>query len=145
MALYLDTSVIVALFFREASSFALLARLKEEPEWWVSHWTLAEFFSAVSFKRRSGQADEQVATAAAAKLRASVADGTLWVEEVQRTDFDRAGRLCEAHVSGLRTPDALHAAIAERMRLPLLTCDKRLAAGCRLHAIPCEYLNGVPR
>ena len=61
----------------------------------------------------------------------------------ERADLDEASRLCQAHRCGLRTPDALHAAIAMRLRLPLLTCDKGQAEGCGYHAIGHEYI-GTP-
>jgi predicted nucleic acid-binding protein len=58
----------------------------------------------------------------------------------ERADVQRAADLCEAHASGLRTPDALHAAVAMRLRLPLITADKGQASGCTFHAIDCELV-----
>jgi uncharacterized protein len=135
MAVYLDTSVLVALFFHEGASAAARARASREPQLWVSRWTLAEFASAVAFKRRQAQTDAATARKASARLNAIVADGGLQVADLERADFERAGTLCEAHASGLRTPDALHAAVASRLRLLLLTADERQAGGCGHHGI----------
>ena len=55
MAAYLDTSFLVPLFFHETASAAVLVRARSESELWISHWTLAEFSSAVAFKLRTGQ------------------------------------------------------------------------------------------
>lgn len=142
MAAYLDTSVLVALFFHEGASAASRERASRESQLWVSRWTLAEFASAVAYKRRIAQTDEATALEAKARLRAVLADGGLQVADIERSDFERAASLCEAHASGLRTPDALHAAVAARLGLVLITADKGQAAGCEFHAIACEFLAG---
>jgi len=135
MAAYLDTSVLVALFFHEDASAAARARAGRESRLWASRWTLAEFASAVAYKRRSAQTDEATALEAKARLQAVLDDGGLQVVDIERGDFERAAALCEAHASGLRTPDALHAAVAQRLRMMLLTADRAQAAGCAFHAI----------
>lgn len=140
MAVYLDTSVIVPLFFNESASMSALARIATEREIWVSRWTLAEFSSATAFKIRTRQTDEATASAALALLRAKLSRGDFCLSELERIDIEAATRLCEAHACGLRTPDALHAAIAMRLRLPLVTYDKGQADGCAYHAIGHEYI-----
>lgn len=140
MAIYLDTSAIVPLFFNESASLTVLARVATEREIWVSRWTLAEFASAAAFKIRTRQTGEATATAALALLRAKMSRGDFRLAELERFDIDEAARLCGAHACGLRTPDALHAAIAMRLRLSLATCDKGQADGCAYHAIGHEYL-----
>jgi uncharacterized protein len=70
-----------------------------------------------------------------------VADGCLQVAEVETADFERAATLCEAIASGLRTPDALHAAVAARLGLRIITADRGQAAGCRFHDLDCEPLS----
>jgi len=140
MAVYLDTSFLVPLFFHETASAAVLARARIESELWISHWTLAEFSSAVAFKVRTGQTDENTSRQATARLQAILTAHGLIVAEVRATDFERAAQFCAAHASGLRTPDALHAAIAARLKLTLLTCDKGLAQGCQYHGIGHECI-----
>lgn len=140
MAAYLDTSVLVALFFFEDASAAARKRAGRASQLWASRWTLAEFASAVAFKRRSAQTDEATALQAKARLLAVLDEGGLQVVDIERQDFERAAALCEAHASGLRTPDALHAAVAQRLRLPLMTADRAQASGCAFHAIDCDLV-----
>jgi len=140
MAVYLDTSILVPLFFREPASERALDRIAVERELWLSRWALTEFSSAMSFKIRFGQCSEAIAADAIRLLEEKLSQGYFCLAELERDDFATAGRLCRAPQSGLRTADALHAAIALRLALPLLTGDKRQADGCRYHAIACEYL-----
>jgi hypothetical protein len=142
MAAYLDTSVLVALFFHEDASAAARARAGSEGQLWVSRWTLAEFASAVAYKRRVAQTDEATALQAKARLLAVLDDGGLQVVDIEHRDLERAAALCEAHASGLRTPDALHAAVAQRLRMTLITADRGQAAGCAFHAIDVDLLAG---
>lgn len=140
MAVYLDTSLLVPLFFHETASAMVRLRMREERELWVSRWAVAEFSSAAAFKVRTGQSDEGTASAALDRLRAALSAGHFLCANVEDGDVDRAGQLCEAHASGLRTPDALHAAIATRLRTALLTRDKGQAEGCRFHGVRHEYI-----
>lgn len=142
MSACLDTSVLAALFFHEDASAAARARAGREQRLWVRRWTLAEFASAVAFKRRAAQTDEATALQANARLIAVLDDGGLQVVEVERADIERAAAPCQAHASGLRTPDALHAAVAQRLRLTLLTADRQQAAGCAFHAIAADLIVG---
>lgn len=141
MAVYLDTSLLIPLFFAEPASLAARARLRKEQAVTISRWTLAEFASAAAFKIRTGQTDEATAQQALGKLHALVAGGELPVADVVNADFERAAQLCTAHASGLRTPDALHAAIAARLKQPLMTCDRGLAQGCLYHGIGFELID----
>lgn len=141
-AAYLDTSVLVALFFHEDASAAARARAGREGQLWASRWTLAEFASAVAYKRRVAQTDEATALQAKARLLAVLDDGGLQVVDIERRDLERAAALCEAHASGLRTADALHAAVAQRLRMTLITADRGQAAGCAFHAIDVDLLAG---
>lgn len=141
MVAYLDTSSLIPLFFAEPASCAVREHLRKGPRIALSRWTLAEFASATAFKIRTGQTNEATARQALAKLHALVAGGELPVAEVVTADFERAAQLCTAHASGLRTPDALHAAIAARLKQPILTCDHGLAQGCRYHGIACEIID----
>lgn len=140
MAAYLDTSVLVALFFHEDASAAARKRAGRATALWLSRWTLAEFASAVAFKRRSAQTDEATALQAKARLLALLDQGGLQMVDIERQDFERAAALCEAHVSGLGTAAALHAAVAQRLRLPLITADRAQASGCAFHAIDCDLV-----
>ena len=145
MAAYLDTSQLVPLFFNEPGSQAVRERAGRERRLWVSTWTLAEFASAVAFKLRSHRTTTKTADEARRRLNTVVASGGLDVIDVERADIERAGSLCTAHASGLRTFDALHAALAARLAVPLLTCDLRQHEGCAFHGIASEWLDPAQR
>ena len=140
MSAYLDTSVLVALFFREPGSVGALQRIGREAEPLLSRWTLAEFASAAAFKIRNGHTLESTAREAARRLARLVDDRALTLIELERDDFAACARLCAAHASGLRTSDALHCAIAARWRVPMLTFDAGQARGCAHHGIDHELL-----
>ncbi len=142
MAACLDTSALVALFLHEDAGAAARVHAGTEGQLWVSRWTLAEFASAVAYKRRVAQTDETTALQAKARLLAVLDDGGLQVVDIERRDLERAAALCEAHASGLRVPDALHAAVAQRLRMTLITADRGQDAGCAFHAIDVDLLAG---
>jgi len=141
MAAYLDTSVLVPLFFHEAGTAAARVEIQSESSRWVSHWTLAEFASATAFKLRTRQIDAATAATAERLFAEFVASG-LTVVDVLREDFMSAALLCRATpVPGLRTPDALHLAVAQRLGLAVLSFDQALILACRVHGTPCRSGN----
>jgi len=138
MATYLDTSVLVPLFFREAGTPAARLEIEQESSHWVSHWTLAEFSSAVAFKLRSAQVDAATASTAR-RLFAELVASRLTVVDVLREDFANAAVLCESTPApGLRTPDALHLAIAQRLGLVIVSFDQALTQAARLQGLACR-------
>lgn len=138
MAAYFDTSVLVPLFFNEAGTAAARLAIEQEHSPWVSHWTLAEFSSAVAFKVRSAQVDA-VTAATARRLFAALVASRLTVVDVLREDFANAAVLCESTPApGLRTPDALHLAIAQRLGLELVSFDQALIQSARQQGLACR-------
>jgi predicted nucleic acid-binding protein len=121
----LDTSVLVALYAKDAhTSLArtLLARLGPII---VSDWAAAEFSTAIRLKVRQG-------ILSPAMLDAVEAGFDEWLEQIGA----RRPVLSEDHVSaralvrrhaGLRAPDALHIATAMRLDAGLATFDARQA------------------
>lgn len=137
MAAYFDTSVLVPLFFNEAGTPAARLAVTQEPQAWVSSWTLAEFASAVAFKLRSGQVQETDAKMAEQLFHALTAS-RLTVVDVLREDFANAAVLCRSTPApGLRTPDALHLAVAQRLGLTMVSFDQALTQASRLHGLAC--------
>lgn len=135
MTAYFDTSVLVPLFFHEAGTATARKEIAGTSSVWISHWTLAEFSSAVAFKLRTGQTNASTAATARA-LFGELVDSRLTVVDVLREDFGAAAQLCETTPApGLRTPDALHLAVAHRMGLAMVTLDGALAGACRHHGL----------
>jgi predicted nucleic acid-binding protein len=130
--IYVDTSVLVALFFPEVHSAQADELLRvNRPALVISDFTAAEFASGVSRRvrireltRTEGQAvlldfDEwapremqQVET-----LSGDIAVATAFIRRLDLT---------------LRTPDALNMAIAQRIGAELFTFDKKMAQAARV-------------
>ena len=140
---YLDTSILVPLFFREPGTAVAQGEVSLATDRWISHWTLAEFAGVTAFKLRSRQTDAATA-ARAGELFQQFAASMLTVVDVLREDFAEAARLCEATPApGLRTPDALHLALARRLGLVMVTLDSALALACAVHDVPCRHASDV--
>ena len=125
-----DSSALVPLLFREASSSRMERELAADPE--VGVWCLAsaEIWSAACRRRREGIVDSPGMRTARARLH-DLAGSWLEIDDVPAVR-SRALRLLETH--DLRAGDALQLAAALVLvsdhpdRLPFVTLDGRLAA-----------------
>lgn len=127
MSVYLDASLLVALFLPDATSeraINFIANFKLRPV--TTDFAIAEFASAVGRRVRMDRVQTQDAHAmfhefdawiAASVFRVSIAPADVAVSN----DFLRRLDL------NLRTPDALHIAAAKRLNLTLATFDTRMA------------------
>jgi predicted nucleic acid-binding protein len=110
--IYVDTSVLVALYLPEAKS-------NDVGRWYSSckdalvsaAWCVSEFASALSIKQRTGQIDATVARQAWQQFERMCA-GDLQLLPVEHATFHRAAILALDVKSGLRSGDALHLASA---------------------------------
>jgi uncharacterized protein len=129
LSLYLDTSVIVAIFAKEdgADELAALIQRSEFSPLVLSTWNLTEFAAAISFKFSMGQISATVRTAALANF--DTAKTTMFdVIAIEDEDFTRAATFANQHGLRLRGGDALHLSIASGRHLRILTLDKRMVA-----------------
>jgi uncharacterized protein len=126
LSLYLDASVLVAMFSREADSARARQRILGDALF-VSDFAAAEFSAAISRRIRTGDlpsADAaQVISAfdtwtarSTARVALDPGDGAATTGFVRRFDL------------GLRAPDALHISITQRLGATLFTFDAKLAA-----------------
>jgi predicted nucleic acid-binding protein len=129
--LYLDTSVLVAALTRESHTPEVLLWLKAQRrgDFVISHWTLAEFSSALSLKIRTRHLDESQRAETLAVFATMVAD-SLTVLPVPASAFLAAGHYADQFALGLRAGDALHAAICGEAGAILCTLDRRLHQAC---------------
>lgn len=120
---YVDTSVLASLFLTDVNSAparAAMQAMTVPPT--VSTFAAAEFAAVVGRKLRTGSLAPDRATGILGKF-----DG--WcVAQAEMVDVEPADhRLAASFVRrfdlGLRAPDALHIAVCQRLRLPLLTFD----------------------
>ncbi|WP_394893049.1 type II toxin-antitoxin system VapC family toxin [Mesorhizobium sp. AaZ16] len=133
MTLYLDTSLLIAIFTHESASERSRAWLRErehEPKE-ISWWVETEAAAALSMKIRTRQIDPAQRSLLAAGIRQLVSS-SLTVLDVRHDHFLAAARLADG-ARGLRAGDALHLAIAAERGSVLCTLDKDLAeAGVEL-------------
>jgi uncharacterized protein len=131
VSLYLDASVVVALFVIDPTSARAEAFLSTNPVvFLISDFGAAEFASAVARRVRARDL-----TADEGRLAFSNFDA--WVarsadrQETTTADIDAADRILRRLDVNLRTPDALHIAIARRIDATLVTFDRPMAESAR--------------
>jgi len=127
LTVYLDASVLVALFVQDSLKERAMAFLRAtHPVLFVSDFASAEFSSAIAHRVRIGAITEAGARAAftnyddwtgrmAALLRTESADINAATVFVRRLDLT------------LRAPDAINIAIARRVGAALATFDRKMA------------------
>ena len=135
--IYLDTSVLGALFFREPTAPAILARLETvgKDDLCVSAWNLAEMASVGAIKERTGSIDAAVRAAGLTAFNRFVPD-SLRLAEVEPRDFRAAIVLLDTPALALRAGDVLHLAIVRRLRANLATLDARQSMAANHYGIP---------
>jgi predicted nucleic acid-binding protein len=126
LVIYLDASVVVPIFIVEPTSPMLDRWLATGPDICLSQWTVSEFSSALSHQQRSGRLGADERDAAEGELDRWLTQGVT-VAEIGNDDVQAARALLRFDPL-LRTPDALHLAVTERLGTALATYDRRLAA-----------------
>jgi uncharacterized protein len=124
---YLDASVLVSLILGEPSSDAVERWITDvELPLLVSDFAAAEVSSAISLAVRQGR---ETASNGAGRL----SDFDDWRMEaptipiaMDPEDVRMADQIVRAFDLGLRAPDALHVAMAQRLNARLITLDRRL-------------------
>jgi predicted nucleic acid-binding protein len=110
---YVDTSVLVALFLNEPHSVAAADwYAREKSELVAAAWCIPEFASALGIKQRTGAIAAQQAQDAWTRFERMVA-ADLRLLSVTPANFHRAAELVLDAASALRAGDALHLACAE--------------------------------
>jgi uncharacterized protein len=126
--IYLDTSVLGAIFFREANAAELLTRLEQvrHRKLMISAWTLTEMASVGGIKVRTGAIDAARRQQALANFQ-RFASAHLGLAEIEPADF-RAAAVFIDNPLALRAGDALHLAVVRRLNASMATLDYRLYA-----------------
>ena len=110
---YVDTSVLVALFLNEPHSVAAAEwYAREKSELVAATWCIPEFTNALGIKQRTGAIDTHQGQGAWARFERMVA-ADLRLLPVEPSNFHRAAELVLDAASALRAGDALHLACAE--------------------------------
>lgn len=130
--LYVDTSVLVALFTHEAKT-------ADVAKWYAActgelasaAWCVTEFSSALGIKQRTGQLTQAQAQAAWVQFERMCAND-LQLLPVEVTTFHKAAMLTMDAAAGLRAGDALHLACAiEAKALAMVTLDTVLVKNAK--------------
>ena len=136
MSFYLDASALVALLTVEPLSGRadnFIASVREPLI--VSDLASAEFASAIARRVRMRETT-------LAEARADLADFDLWVmrftqrAEAGAVDIATAITFLRRLDLPLKTPDAIHIAIAQRVGATLVTFDRQMAASARALGTP---------
>ena len=131
MSVYLDASVLVALFTNDPLTARADAFLRgETPMLIVSDFAAAEFASAIARRVRTGDLTADDARAGFANFDAWTARATRR-ETTSPADVAAAEAFLRRLDLTLRTPDAINIAIAQRAGAALLTFDDKMAASAR--------------
>lgn len=134
---YLDASVLVPLFTDDAFS-TRADRVLRNGVWHaiVSDYATAEFSSAVARRVRTKELS-------ISEAHDAFSDFDVWISrahrvEAQPTDISHAATFIRRLDLPLRTPDALHIAIARRMGASLVTFDDGMASAARALGVAVE-------
>jgi uncharacterized protein len=134
--IYLDTSVLGAIFFREANAALVFGQVKSARSRGLvlSAWTLTEMASVGAIKERTGAIDRATRQQALSTFH-RFTSSNLTLVEIEPADFRTAAVLIEGP-GGLRAGDALHLALAKRLSADLATLDRRLADAAPHGGVP---------
>ncbi len=138
--IYLDTSVVIPYFVEEPQTPAVETALsKLTRQTCISHWTEAEFASALAKKVRNRECTPSAMERAVTKMAMMATDVfTRWLPSAQ--DYQVAVKFMLNPRTGLRAGDALHLAIAQRHDATVWTLDKGMFEAARVLKIPAKSL-----
>jgi uncharacterized protein len=129
LSLYLDASALIPLFIEEARTNQAHESLRGNVLI-ISDFAIAEFSSGVAHRTRAGEINDSGAASVFAALDA-------WTLKTTRREMLTAGdmnvaiSLVRRLELGLRAPDAVNIAIAQRCAATLLTFDEKMARSAR--------------
>ncbi len=131
--IYFDTSVAIPLFVPEPASEAVARWIEMNDAPLVSSdWIVTEFASALSIKVRQGEINARQAKAARDDF-AELCRSGLRLVPVSRTAFQVAADFAANPMSGIRSGDALHLAVATEIGADgIMTADRVLAKNARV-------------
>jgi uncharacterized protein len=127
MSCYVDTSVLIAAHTHEQQTSLAQNWLmtQQGSDLILSVWTLVECESALAIKFRRGEIDEVDHIDTTRELREFTAKFSPIAVPIEQ-DFQKARELCRNVLSGLRSGDALHLAMALRLDVALFVTFDRI-------------------
>ena len=142
--IYCDASLLVAVLTPERHSGEARRWFvaQGEANFVISNWVDAEIASALAMKVRRGVLTQQERVLVWSEWEDVLAT-RIPSSEVQVEDFRRAARLVDAG-PGLRAGNALHLAIAVRLRCAVATLDHDLAEAARALGLGAPTILATP-
>lgn len=133
MTVYVDTSALAKWYLNEPKSEAFEAFIGSHPDAAICRLTIVEFRCLLARRRRAGDITTGHETRIGDAFEADLASGVLAVHAVEDADFQTAVILIrDLRRQPLRTLDALHLAVAQRLDVELVaTADRVMAAACK--------------
>jgi uncharacterized protein len=131
LSLYLDASVLVALFIDEPSTVRIQRLLQNSsPVVIVSDFAAAEFAAAVTRRVRAKMLTRDDALHVFSIFDVWIAQAAVR-EQTVSSDIVRATAFLRRLDLTLRAPDAINIAVAHRINAELCTLDKNMATSAR--------------
>ena len=125
--IYLDTSVVVPLYWSEALTNTVEELLVNESELGLSDLTWVEFGSAIARRVRMGEISRESAREIIEQFQAHIDAELYTLIEVEPIHYRIARGWIGGLETSLRTLDALHLAMAYSRDIRLVTADAGLA------------------
>jgi len=136
VSVYLDASVLVALFTEDAFTYRADAFCRTNaPILVVSDFAAAEFAAVIARHVRTRDITAEDARAVFSTFDVWTARATQRIE-IQPADVTLAAAFLRRLDLTLRTPDSINIAIAQRIDATLATFDEKMAVGAALLGLP---------
>lgn len=136
---YLDAAVLVSLYVPEDTTAAAESLVIGEAEVAVSALTLLE--TRVALERKAGKLPASAVAAVRARIEAEVSSHRLHLHAVEDADYHGADGISQRVHGPIRSLDAIHAAVAQRLGLELVTLDQRLHEAAQAAGIPTRWVD----
>lgn len=141
MRIYLDTSVLAAIYLPERHTEAILKIINEnQGNILVSRLGETEFYSVIAMQLRSNNLSSALAEEVMQTFQKHIEQG--YYDRIFVTDkaFDGAIEFLSHKKSKLRTLDAIHLGCCALQQAKLMTADQTQAEAARLFHISCQLL-----
>jgi len=138
--IYIDTSVLAAIYIPERWSQAAENLLASQNVRVISNLVEVEMHSAVARRLRMREIKRDEASSIVRKFEADLESLIYQRLEIGEPDWAAAKKLLDRFDAPLRTLDALHLALALTNQLRLVTSDRRLAKSARSLKIDFQFL-----
>jgi predicted nucleic acid-binding protein len=139
-AVYLDSSVVVAYYVPESKSGRIQALYRAHRTLTISELVELEVIAAVSLRVRIGDLERDSAMQVMSMFNEHLDAGLYARVLLQAGHFRWARDVISRLDLPLKSPDALHLAVAQREGLRLLTADRQLARNAETLGVSSELI-----